>query len=182
LESTRLITLYRENDALAKRGLLDGHHESVLKSSEELRSMIVDWYRTGLNKEMIGYDAYQVSEGSRKWVRGDVIALESANFTSKDIPESGEERVRLILHYLDHIKKPHVWGGTPEYTAFAFMAKLKIEVYNEKLEKIQEVNPPKALGTVRLLFNGSNHYDIAFSDEDKNTICEFMPHVKFVKL
>lgn len=173
-------------------GLVDGYHDRVCESAERLRSMIVEWYLNGLSKQLPGFDENAESkpgvEGSKSvpWTRADLVALESSNLCSGDIPDPGPERLKLVLKYLDHVKKPRIWGGSPEYTAFSYMSKLNVEVYRDapqgQIKIYQKISQHNNLGTVRLLFSGSCHYDLLLSDEDAEKIKRLLPETKLIKI
>ena len=116
-------------------GLLDGFDNRVVDSAERLRMMIVDWYTNGLSKTIPGFESNGESTPGKAgtvetaWTRCDLIAMESSNLTSQDIPSPGPERLALALRYLDHMRKLRTWGGAPEYTAFSYMSKLNVEIY-----------------------------------------------------
>ena len=170
-------------------GLVDGHHVKVLESAERLRSMISDWYLNGLSKQLPGFDDNGESkpgqEGSKSipWTRADIVAMESSNLVSGDIPDPGPERLKLVLRYLSHVRKPRTWGGVPEYTAFSYMSKLNVEIYRDGQSRIyQKIQQQVSLGTVRLLFSGSCHYDLLLSDEDAEKIKLLLPKTKLEKI
>jgi len=168
-------------------GLVDGYNDKVLESAERLRSMICDWYLNGLSKQLPGFEANGESkpgeEGTKSipWTRADLVAMESSNLSSGDIPDPGPERLKLVLRYLEHVKRPRTWGGVPEYTAFSYMSKLDVEVYRDGrlYQKVQQQN---TLGTVRLLFSGSCHYDLLLSTQDAERIQMLLPNTKLEKI
>jgi len=212
-------------------GLLDGFDNRVVESAERLRHMIIEWYSNGLTKELPGFDCNAESKPGQEgfvekpWTRADLLAMESANLYAQDIPESGPDRLKVVLRYLEHVKAPRVWGGVPEYTAFSFMSKLTVEVYvrdvsmaqhgqpalhgltalqqqqgltalqqqqgltalqvphgHAVLRLYQKITPPQSLGTVRILFNGSNHYDLLLNEEDASSIKRLLPVTKLLKI
>jgi hypothetical protein len=108
----------------------------------------------------------------------------------RDVPEEGPVRHQLALEYLEKMKRRGTWGSTPEYTAFAFMSKLKVEVYQPQqlqsletpeefkqqgLNLINTVEPSLCLGTVRLLFTGTCHYDLLLTDEEYVSLKNIVP-------
>ena len=173
-------------------GLVDGFDHRVVESAENLRSMIVEWYSNGLSKTLPGFEANGESkpghDGTREvpWTRADLVAMETSNLISSDIPEPGPERLKLVLRYLEHVKKPRTWGGVPEYTAFSYMSKLNVEVYiREGLTKVrlyQKVAQNNSLGTVRLLFNGSCHYDLILDESDASRIKKLLPDTQMSRI
>jgi hypothetical protein len=199
LESSKLL-----KEKIPGAGLLDGFDNRVVDSAERLRMMIVDWYSNGLSKTIPGFESNGESTPGKDgtvesaWTRCDLIAMESSNLTSQDIPNPGPERLALALRYLDHMKKLRTWGGAPEYTAFSYMSKLNVEVYviedptnfgtncttsnNANLRLRQNIAQKNSLGTVRLLFTGSSHYDLLLSDSDAHEIMSLLPATKLKKL
>ena len=158
-----------------KMGLLDGRNASIVKSAEELRIIIINWYSNGLKKTVESFGAF--NESSKKtWTREDIIATELHNLSSVDVPEDVPERLKAVLLYLEKMKVAGTWGGTPEYTAFAFMAKCNIYVWSEgkiiNALKITEDNK-----TIHLLFSGRNHYDLLLTDEQVHEVYKINPRL-----
>lgn len=171
----------------ASGGLLDGHSAIVLNSAEELCQLICQWYATGLDKEIDAFGSY-VNLG-RQWCRRDILAIEMVQ-RGQDIPEEGPGRQKAALDYIERMRLRGTWGSTPEYTAFAFMSKLKVEVYQPQdqqcpetpeefkkhgLNLINTIVPTNFLGTVRLLYTGHNHYDLLLSNEDHAELKKILP-------
>eukprot|EP00252_Welwitschia_mirabilis_P020824 TRINITY_DN5190_c0_g1_i3.p1 TRINITY_DN5190_c0_g1~~TRINITY_DN5190_c0_g1_i3.p1 ORF type:complete len:160 (-),score=26.57 TRINITY_DN5190_c0_g1_i3:168-647(-) len=67
--------------------------------------------------------------------------------------------------YVDHIRKPHVWGGEPELLMASHVLKMPITVYmhgrnNEDLITIAEYGQEYGKDNpVRVLYHGYGHYD-----------------------
>jgi hypothetical protein len=177
LECFTLIEIKAKGDPVPTH-CINGHAECVVSSAETLCGMICDWYEKGLSKEVAGFGSYITS--GRQWTRRDILAIEMVQ-KGRDVPEEGSEREQAALGYIKRMRQRGSWGSTPEYTAFAFMSKLRVEVYQpaesfsketpdefaaKGLTLINAVQPIEPKGTVRLLFNGSNHYDLLLSDED----------------
>lgn len=165
---------------------INGRADCVIKSAETLAGMICDWYQNNMAKEVVGFGSY-ISSG-RAWVRRDLIAIEMVQ-KGRDVPEDGPERESAALKYLAKMRQRGSWGSTPEYTAFAFMSKLRVEVYQpadlfsketpdefarKGLTLINIVEPLGHKGTVRILFNGSNHYDLLLSEEDSEKLVNYI--------
>lgn len=146
------------------RGCLDGFADEVAASAEELRRMIIQWYRKGITKAVPALGHYtQAVDGveARPWLRGDILALEMVH-NGADVPEEGDGRTECVLRYLRRMAGQGIWGSTPEYTAFAMMSSLAVHVYqpcDEGLTQINTVAPLEPQGTVSLLFV-HNHYDL----------------------
>jgi hypothetical protein len=88
-----------------------------------------------------------------------------------------------MLQYLKLMAIPGQWGSTPEYTAFAFMAKLNVQVFqpragSRELLKVNVVDVPDSKGTIKLLYTGSNHYDLLLSDDECTTLRRAWPRSK----
>jgi len=174
-------------------GLVDGFDQRVVDSAERLRAMIVDWYSNGLSKCLPGFESNGQSKPGQDgttevpWTRADLIAMETSNLTTQDIPEAGPERLALVLRYLEHVKKARTWGGAPEYTAFSYMSKLNVEVWSpgqhgSQIKLYQKIVQPANLGTVRLLHNGSCHYDLLLNEEDASSIMRLLPSTKLSRV
>lgn len=146
---------------------LKGSCTEVMQSAEELRKMIMTWYDTGLFKDMPSLGTY--TENGRLWVRGDILALEMVRRGS-DVPESGAARTAAMLKYIEDMRIEGTWGSTPEYTAFAMMSKLHVQVYQFQqgtLARVNEVGPAGPIqGIVKLLYTGGTHYDLLVDDCD----------------
>jgi hypothetical protein len=157
-----------------KPGVLNGSDNRIIKSAEELRAIIVQWYSNGLKKNISLFGRYSESN-DRAWTREDILANELHNFSNKDVAEEGPERLKSVLQYLDKMKIPGTWGGTPEYTAFAFIAKCNICVYSEgKIINELNTNSDK---TIYLLFSGRSHYDLLLSDEQALMLSKINPRL-----
>lgn len=186
LECTAILSMDRKGQC-PKSVCLDGHSKTVTSSAEDLAQLICKWYSSGLDKEISSFGSYVQS--GRQWCKRDILAMEMVQ-RGRDIPEDGPERHKAALDYLQKMQRPGTWGSTPEYTAFAFMSKLKVEVYQPQqsqssetpmefksrgLNLINTVEPPNAVGTIRLLYNGVNHYNLLLSDEDHINIKRIVP-------
>jgi hypothetical protein len=143
---------------------LDGRAPAMIKSAEDLRAMIVQWYSEGLNKEVPGAEP--------RLKRGDILAIEMVRH-SRDVPAEGPLRDAAIQQYLDAMKRRGTWGSTPEYVAFTMMSKLRVRVFQPtarpqgqsaalgpELRIVDEVVIENANGVVNLLFDGHSHYDL----------------------
>lgn len=152
---------------------LNGCSREVLESAEHLRSMMIKWYDTGLFKEMKSLGLY--TENGRFWMRGDLLALEMVR-RGADVPECGAERTAKMLQYIEDMRKAGTWGSTPEYTAFAMMSKLHVQVYQPQegsLVLVNEVAPAEASrGVVKLLYTNGTHYDLLVDDIDCEKLTE----------
>ena len=137
---------------------------------------------------------------ARNWRRGDLLALEMIRL-GRDVPDAdGPERTLCMTNYVKNMRRIGVMGGTPEYVAFAFMAKLNIQVYQQSATGgaatggatgaagppgyfiVNSVQPPAACGTIRLLYNGVNHYDLLVAPEDASDILSLWPDSKLRQL
>lgn len=179
-------------NALAERSMpvrsacLDGFDARILSSSEDLRGMLLKWYAVdkpvpslgNFVEATTGSEAVQATETSPAvaavaptaatlWSRWDIIITElsrTGKFTST------LSREQMVQRYLRTMSTPGIWGSTPEYMAFAFMSKLNVEVYQPKrgsreLMCVNIATVPEPKGTVKLLFNGANHYDLLLDDD-----------------
>jgi hypothetical protein len=184
LECFTMIDMLGKDETLRSH-CVNGHADCVIKSAETLCGMICDWYENGLSKEVAGFGSY-ISSG-RPWTRRDILAMEMVQ-RGRDVPEEGAGREEAALGYIKKMRQRGSWGSTPEYTSFAFMSKLRVEVYQpadsfsretpaefsaKGLTLINSVEPVDPKGTVRLLFNGSNHYDLLLSEEDNLKLAKF---------
>lgn len=208
LEYTAVLKL-RDSGQPISSTCLNGFDRRIVESAENLRTLIVKWYDTGLEKEMSGYGCYVEAADSRKFVRGDLLAMEMVN-TGHDVAEEGPERLAEMTAYLRTMKMPRTWGGAPEFTAFAFMSKLRVEVYQpitrlysleesrERVKKaradpltaesplaagllcINTIEPPDCMGKVQLLYNGSTHYDLLLEDSVAEVLEKAWPAARIV--
>lgn len=160
---------------LEKPGVLNGRDGRILKSSEDLREIIVSWYYNGLEKTVDSFGSYTEASAAM-WTREDIIANELHNLSSKDVPEKGPERRKAVLSYLDIMKKTGTWGGTPEYTALALIAKCNITVYCDN-KVISSIKTNDSLKTILLRFSGRNHYDLLITDDQADALKRIMPHL-----
>ena len=172
------------NGTSAASACVDGYDDRVTKSAEVLRSMIMQWYGTGLEKIVEGFGTFiEATEAGpgRPFLRGDILAMEMVRHGT-DVPETGLGRTAAMLEYLKIMSAPGTWGSTPEYTAFAFMSKLNVKVYQPKshtqLLLINETKVPNSKGTIKLLYTGRNHYDLLLSDEESFTLVKAWPKSK----
>ena len=161
--------------------VLDGYSPIILKSAEDLRSLIVKWYSGVLAKKTIPSFGPFTEKDGREWRREDILLAETA-----DTKGSDEDRISVYLHKMSRSFK---WGGTPEYTAFAFMSKLNIEVYQRAeitstpgLVMVNSVNIPNSLGTIKLLYSGRSHYDLLLDDSVADDLSKKWPDAKMVPL
>lgn len=172
--------------------ILDGENPKVLQSAEDLRNkIIIKWYENGLDKEIPEFGYFDETT-KRPWTRGDLITMESANIkilsgNSGDIPESVEGRREMQKRYLHYLasnnKHGKNWGGTAEYTAFALIAKVTVEVWireRSEYKKHSQIVPEKTTGTIKLLFNGHNHYDLLLDDQEAEDILIFTKKAKII--
>jgi hypothetical protein len=158
-----------------KPGVLDGRNSVIVKSAEDLRVMIVNWYANGLKKPVESFGSFE-EKSEKQWTREDIIATELHNLSPRDVPESGPERLKAVLMYLEKMKTEGTWGGTPEYTAFAFMAKCNINVWSEG-KIINDLKVTDTNKTINLLFSGRNHYDLLLSDEQVHELYIINPRL-----
>ena len=191
--------------------ILDGENPKVLQSAEDLRNkIIIKWFENGLDKDIPGFGFFDES-AKRPWTRGDLLTMEAANIkelsgSSGDIPESADDCRALQKKYLKYLSSDNKfrknWGGTAEYTAFALIAKITVEVWvvheptsikqtsieRASIEqdpafgfkKHSQIVPENSTGTVKLLFNGQNHYDLLLSDEEAQYLSSFTKKAKIV--
>jgi hypothetical protein len=162
---------------LEKPGVLNGRDRRILKSAEDLREIIVSWYYNGLEKTVDSFGTFNQA-GLTLWKREDIIATELHNLSSKDVPESGPDRRKAVLTYLDIMKKSGTWGGTPEYSALALIAKCNIDVYSEGkiVSSIKASENSNKL--ICLRFSGRNHYDLMITDEQAAKLLSIMPDLR----
>jgi len=147
-------------------GILDGFHALVLGSALKLKECIIQWFDVGLDKELKTFDSIH---SENKITRGDLLVMESVNIFNTDVPDDALQKRSTMLRYLERLKRPATWGGAPEYTAFAFMSKLTVEVYQKdprgQILMVNRVGPETDLGTVKLLFSSNNHYDLLLDSD-----------------
>jgi len=165
-----------------KMPTVHGFHPLILNSAEQLRKIICNWYEFHLFKEIPELGAY-VHNGPT-WTRGDILAMEMVS-KSKDVPELSrssnecstkeaeiaQQRIKCMQQYIATMRNASVWGSTPEYTAFAFMAKCAVKVWQQTgphktLFLINEVQSKTFTECVHLLFSGNNHYDLLVEKDD----------------
>lgn len=143
---------------------LDGRAPALLKSAEDLRAMVVQWYADNLDKEIPG-DAPRLK-------RGDLLAIEMVRH-AHDVPVDGPLRTEAIQKYLAAMRRQGTWGSTPEYVAFAMMSKLSVKVFQPmgrpngtsaslgpEVRIVDEVRLDNPTGSISLLFDGHSHYDL----------------------
>ena len=186
LEYTVIVSMHAKSQCSLSQGILDGNHPKVLYSAEELRNdIILKWFENGLQKPLgNGFELFE----DKQWTRGDLLIMEASNvpqLCSGDIPKQPEERLALQMKYLKYMNSSRghkAWGGQPEYTAFAIIAKLTIEIWalesDGRFIKQHEFIPEESTGKIKLLFSGSNHYDFLLDDEEAELIRKIMPQVK----
>jgi len=158
-----------------KPGVLDGRNATIVKSAEDLRVIIINWYSNGLKKTVESFGAFN-EKSEKVWTREDIIATELHNLSPSDVPEDGPERLKAVLLYLEKMKQEGTWGGTPEYTAFAFMAKCNINVWSEG-KIINDLKTTEDNKTLNLLFSGRNHYDLLLTDEQAEEAIKINPRL-----
>jgi hypothetical protein len=168
LEYKKILKTYEENGTVF--GNLNGFDSRVCESAEKLRDIICQWYSAYLQKELPAFG--KLNEGSDKiWTRGDLLLCEAHNIFDKlEVPEDALGRTQVMLRYLKYVSVQRTWGGQAEYVAFAFLAKLNVEVYDRSGKLLNNINPPNSVGTVKILFTGSSHYDLLIDDEDAVTL------------
>ena len=157
--------------------VVDGYSPIILKSAEDLRNIIVKWYSGPFAKKTIPSFGPFTEKDGREWIREDILLAETA-----DANGSNEDRTKA---YLAKIAMPYKWGGTPEYTAFAFMSKLKVEVYqraelSSDLVLVNAVDIPNSLGTTKLLYSGRNHYNLLLDDQEAQSLLKKWPDSKLI--
>lgn len=187
LEYLKVLKIARESQSVAT-AILDGRDSKVCASAEGLRELVVLWYKDHLNATVPGFGQYTQSTDTstgREWMRGDILAIEMVR-ANHDVPESGPQRSLAMSRYLERMSRRGEWGSTPEYTAFAFMAKLTVEVYqldqSGALSIINTVVPNLSLGTIKLLYSGRCHYDLLLDDYTAAEIYKAWPTAKIVKI
>jgi len=188
LEYLKVLKVSAEASQSLRSAILDGHDSKVLASAEGLRELVVLWYRSYLDTVVPGFGQYTQSTETakgREWLRGDILAIEMVR-ANHDVPEDGPARQDAMLKYLDRMSRRGEWGSTPEYTAFAFMAKLTVEVYQAgqdgTLAMINSVKPEKSLGTIKLLYSGRCHYDLLLDDATAADVLQAWPQAKIGNL
>ena len=206
LEYIKLLSVYDQGDPtkIASKGIIDGRDEDVLKSAEELRNnYIIKWYDDHLDEIIPVFGTYDENSKSA-WKRSDIIANEIMNLKilvdvegtvlwrngedipDKATPENANKRLKLIKAYLNMMSSKsgrRAWGGQPEYTAFAFMTKLTVQVWVEQrggLVLRNEIVPPGSTNVVKLLFSGQCHYDLLMDDADAEKILKMLPKAKII--
>lgn len=190
-----LLTLIKMSDAgqRIEHGIIDGHNPAVLESAESLRNdVILQWFKNGLEKIVPSFGVFDV-KSQKPWTRGDIIVMEAANLIEGDTPEDPDKRLELQHSYLKHMQSEKIsfqgrndyrrrnWGGQAEYTAFALIAKLTVEVWHLKkglLIKHNEIVSPESTGTFKILFVGNNHYDLLLSNEEAAKIKAILPEAR----
>ena len=191
-----MLTLLKMKDEGQKieHGIIDGHNSAVLESAENLRNdIIIQWFQNGLDKTVPSFGVIDF-KSQKLWTRGDIIVMETANLTERDAPEEPEKRLELQKAYLKHMYAEKVyrpggrvdyktrnWGGQAEYTAFALISKVTVEVWHmtrKGLVKHNEIVPPGSTGTFKILFSGKNHYDLLLSNEEASKIKTIVPEAK----
>jgi hypothetical protein len=187
LEYLKVLKIAKESQSVAN-AILDGRDPKVCASAEGLRELVVLWYKEHLDVVVPGFGQYTQSTDTakgREWVRGDILAIEMVR-SNHDVPETGPERSAAMTKYLERMSRRGEWGSTPEYTAFAFMAKLTVEAYqldlSGKLSVVDTVKPHLSLGTVKLLYSGRCHYDLLLDDDTAAEIYKAWPTAKMVKI
>lgn len=186
LECTTILKKARDGEPVPT-AVVDGSDERVLRSAESMRALIVKWYHGGLDRDVPGLGSYvqaTSTSSGRTWRRGDILAMEMVR-SAKDVPEEGLERIAAMLKYLDYMKLRSTWGGTPEYTAFAILSKLTVEVYQpgtSGLVLVDKATPESSLGLIKLLFNGHNHYDLLLDDADATDLLNAWPCSKIASI
>lgn len=108
--------------------ILDGKHPAMIAAALKVRINIVEWYRRFLTREIRELGFYTMGEGGRYWQRGDLLALEMVR-KGTDVKESGPEREKVMLEYLEIMNKPYEWGSTPEIQAAACMTKKTVNTW-----------------------------------------------------
>lgn len=192
LELVTLLNMY-ETGEKPKNGIIDGHNASVLESAENLRNdVIIQWFLNGLDKIIPSFGVIDY-KSQKKWTRGDIILMEACNITEKDMPDDPDKRIELQKAYLRHMHsqpfarngrkeyKSRQWGGQAEYTAFSLISKITVEVWHmtkKGLVKHNEIVPPESSGVFKILFNGSNHYDLLLSNNEAEKIIRIVPDAK----
>lgn len=186
LECAVLLRRVAAKDPPPESALLDGLHPAAAEAAEDLRRMICKWYSGGLDKTIASFGNYSeanASQSSRLWTRQDVLAVEMVRL-GQDVPESGPERTTQALQYIKDMQSGE-WGSTPEYTAFAMLSKLEIQVYQPGKAKTEEpfdglvcvnrIRPDPCMGLIRLLYNGHSHYDLLVDDETASKLFQMCP-------
>lgn len=163
--------------------LLDGRHPRALKFAEDLRAVLLKWYETGLDKRVDCFGEYEA--GGRPWTRADIIANEIHELGAADVAQQGPARIQAAKDYIAKLKVPGAWGGVPEYTAFALMANVEVQVWGWTFadgkctlatNALGTVKPPNPEAVVKLLYNGSNHYDLLIDQQDYDKILAASMH------
>lgn len=207
------------------KGLVNGYHPAVLKSSEDLRNdIIIKWFLHGLDKPIPGFGHFDEAKKTL-WTRGDILLVEAHNIEELNEPmavvrpktsggasggatehqdvcsvteepttdeRTANEKRATQMKYLSFMQSSpgrRPWGGQAEYTAFALIAKLTIEVYVFGLEngkrilvKYNEVKSPESTGTISLMFTGRNHYDLLLTDDDFLALQKVVPDIQCLRI
>lgn len=206
LEVLKLLSLNLTHATEPINCILDGENPKVLQSAEDLRNkIIIKWFENGIDKEIPGFGFFDES-AKRPWTRGDLLTMEAANIKelsgrSGDIPESAEDCRALQKKYLKYLASDNKfrknWGGTAEYTAFALIAKITVEVWvatdltvvedstnprtrPSEYKKHSQIVPENTTGTIKLLFNGQNHYDLLLENNEAEYLLSFTRKAKIV--
>lgn len=138
--------------------VFSGHDPSVLQSAQRLRAIICNFYSRDK------WDLL-VSEGTtRKSILQAELSNKALDVTDDDINE-----------YLVKMKRSDTWGSQPEYIAFAYMARVSVNVHVITASGLSLVDTFGGFDrSIDLLFLG-NHYDLLVKEEDAKKLCEIYP-------
>ena len=163
MEALYVVKKILENDPPTSF-VLDGYDEAMVRAALKVRINIVEWYRRFLTREVKELGPY--TQNGRLWQRGDLLALEMVRKGS-DVSESGPQREKKMLEYLEEMNKRGTWGSTPEVQAASCMTKKSIHTWQKISGHLQKINtskgscdPENEEGEYNLVFSDTqNHYD-----------------------
>lgn len=148
------------NQDLPTTTILDGQHDEVVSSAEDLRSMICEWQHRGLQTE-VPQLGHQDASNQRFFTRGDLLALEKVRH-GDDVPEKGAARLHCIRQVLSEMRRERSWASTPEQIALAALAKCNVNIQaraKEGLRLCDRVAWTETETSISLLFHNS-HQDL----------------------
>lgn len=148
--------------------ILDATTETMVRAGLRLRLKVIDWYKNGLDTDIVDLGWYNQGD-KRIWKRKDLLVLEMIR-KGKDICENNdEERNRIALSYLLEMSKPGVWGSTPEYSAIAFMLRVKICIWQRQNGALFMINSVGNGEELHLRFS-NNHYTCLITENQYDTL------------
>lgn len=139
---------------------LDGQHDEIVSSAEDLRSLICEWQHRGLYTSVPQLGHQDASKG-RLFTRGDLLALEKVRL-GDDVSEKGSSRLMSILSVLAEMRRERSWASTPEQIALAALAKANVNIQGRthgSLRLCDRVHWNSDCKEINLLFHNS-HQDL----------------------